>query len=448
MSEKRKKQSHTLMPNINVHAAGIDIGSKSHFIAVGQNPEDVKEFGINTLGHKKAVAYLKEKQIETIAMESTGSYWQTLFAVLQEEGFKVLLVPGNQTKNGIKKTDVKDCQHIQKLHMLGLLTGCFQPTEQTMKIRNLSRHRGSMVEQAAKYSNKIQKVLRLMNIRLDDSVRDPVGKTGMMIIEAILAGQRDANVLVQLVDCRVKKKKEEILLNLQGQWNDELLYELKDCVDLLKLHNKKIDDCDKQIDQILSRQTHHVTLPENLTLAKKQEKGKHACKANLSEYSYKLFGVDLMEINGIGPGVLLNIISEIGLDIHKFTTAKHFCSWLRLAPNNRITGGKVISSKTEKSKSILSKSFKDAANAIGLSKKEDSLSYFFRKIAYKKGRGAAIKATAKKIATIVYKMITEKKPYQPLPQEQYIEQLRLRKIKFLRKDMLKFNITNAELAMC
>jgi transposase len=443
----KKEQKNALMPIINSYAAGIDVGAKSHFIAVGQKSEDVKEFGINSKEHQKAIDYLKAHHIKTIAMESTGSYWQTLFVVLQEAGFEVILVPGNQTKNGIKKTDIKDCQWIQKLHALGLLSGCFLPSQQTMQIRNLSRHRASLIEQVARYTNKIQKTLRLMNIRLDDSIRDTVGKTGMRIIEAILAGERDAKVLVQLVDCRVKKNKEEIILNLQGQWNNELLYELQDCVDLLKIHNKKIEECDKKIDDILKHQTQQGALSEDFTLAKKQEKGKHSCKVNLSEYSYKIFGVDLMAINGIGPGVVLSIISEMGLDIHKFATAKHFCSWLRLAPNNKISGGKILSSKTQKTKNILSKAFKDAANAIGLSKKEDSLSYFFRRIGYKKGRGAAIKATAKKIATIVYKMITEKKPYQPLPQEQYIEQLRMRKIKFLKKDMLKFHITNAELSM-
>lgn len=442
------KQKNESMPIINFHAAGIDVGSKSHFIAVGQNPEDVKEFGISTLEHQKAIKFLQEHKINSIAMESTGSYWQNLFAVLQEAGFEVMLVPGNQTKNGIKKTDVKDCQWIQKLHMLGLLSGCFLPNDQTMRIRNISRHRGSLIEQSAKYTNKIQKALRLMNVRLDDSIRDTVGKTGMAIIEAILNGERNAKVLVQLVDCRVKKSKEDIVLNLQGQWNNELLYELKDCVDLLKLHNQKIEGCDKQIADILEEQTHLVEIPLNLSLAKKQEKGKHACKANLSEYSYKLFGVDLMAINGIGPGVLLTIVSEVGLDIHKFANAKCFCSWLRLSPNNKISGGRVLSSKTEKTKSVLSKAFKDAANAVGLSKKEDTLSYFFRKIAYKKGRGAAIKATAKKIATIVYKMITEKKSYQPVPQEQYVEQLKLRKIKYLKKDMQKYNITEAELSTC
>ena len=286
-----------------------------------------------------------------------------------------------------------------------------------------------------------------MNIRLDAAIRDVVGKTGMSIIESILAGERDAKVLVQLVDCRVKKSKEEILLNLQGQWSDELLYELKDCVELLKIHNQRIEDCDQRIATILDQQTKETNLPTTIELTIKQEKGKHSCKANLSEYGYKLFGVDLMAINGVGPGVLLNIISEIGLDIHKFKSAKHFCSWLRLSPNNKISGGKILSSRTEKTKSILSKSFKDAANAVGLSKKEDSLSYFFRKIGYKKGRGAAIKATAKKIATITYKMIVEKVPYQPVAQEQYVAQMRQRKIKYLQKDMIKYNITNLDLTM-
>lgn len=442
MNKKKKTEP---MFVVNEFAAGIDVGSKSHFIAVGQKPQDVKEFGVSTIEHEKAIEFLRFHRIKSIAMESTGSYWQNLFFVLQQAGFEVLLVPGKQTKNGIKKTDVLDCQWIQKLHMLGLLTSCFLPSEELLKIRTLTRHRNSLVEQTAKYSNKIQKSLRLMNIRLDDSIRDVAGKSGMKIIHAILNGERDAKILVELVDSRVKKSKEEIINNLQGQWNDELLYELKDRVELLKIYNERIGSCDKQIENILLKQTAQVQLPENFKASKKQTKGKHACDMNISELAYKLFGVDLMSINGIGPGVLMNIVSEIGMDITKFATAKHFCSWLRLAPNNRISGGKVLSSKSERTKSILSKSFKDAANAVGLSKKEDSLSYFFRKIGYKKGRGAAIKATAKKIATIVYNMITKKTPYQPIPTVQYLEQLRQRKIKFLQKDIKKYNINILDL---
>ena len=444
MDKKEKKISVSV---INEYAAGIDVGSKSHFVAVGQQLQDVKEFSVNTRGHLQMIEFLQSHQIKTIAMESTGNYWQTLFSVLQDAGFEVLLVPGNQTKNGIKKTDVKDCQWIQKLHMLGLLSGCFLPDEQTMRLRNISRHRGSLVEQSAKYTNKIQKALRLMNIRLDDSIRDVVGKTGLSIIEAILAGERDATKLVELVDCRVKKSKEEILLNLHGQWNEELLYELKDCVELLKIHNLKIADCDAKIESILNEFTNEIVIPKNLSLEKKQEKGKHACSAKLSEHGYKLYGVDLMAINGIGPGVMLNILSELGLSIHKFETVKQFCSWLRLSPNNKISGGKILSSRTEKTKSILSKAFKDAANAVGLSKKDDALCLFFRKISFKKGRGAAIKATARKIAIIVYKMITTKQAYQPMKNEVYLNIQRIRKIKFLQKDMQKYNISAIDLQL-
>jgi transposase len=440
-----KQKKEITMPVINYHVAGIDIGSKSHFVAIGQNKEDVKEFGINTVEHKKLVDYLKSNGIEKIAMESTGNYWQTLFAKLQESNFEVILVPGSQTKNGIKKTDVLDCQWIQRLHSLGLLSGCYLPDEETMRIRNLARHRSSLVEQAARYSNKIQMTLRLMNIRLDVSIRDVVGKTGMAIIEAILAGERKAEKLVELVDCRVKKSKEEIVLNLNGQWNDELLYELDDCVSLLKLYNSKIAKIDIMLQQILEEINIGKVIPNDIILTKKQEKGKHACAASLSQHGYLMYETDLMAIPGVGPGIMLSIISELGRSIYKFHTAKEFCAWLRLAPNNKISGGKIISSKTPLSKNSLSKAFKDAANAIGLSKSDDSLCAFFKKIAFKNGRGAAIKATARKLATIVYKMIFTKMPYSPQSIKVFTQKQQNNKIKQIKKTLEKYNISITDL---
>ena len=382
-----QKKKETTMPVIHMNAAGIDVGSRSHFIAVGQRPEDVKEFNVSTDGHQAAVMFLKSNGITSIAMESTGSYWQTLFRVLQQEGFEVLLVPGNQTKNAKGKTDVKDCQWIQKLHSLGLLTGSFLPDEQTMRLRNIQRHRFSLIETAAKYTNKIQKALRLMNIRLDTSIRDVAGKTGRAIIESILSGQRSPSELVKLVDARVKKSKQEIEKNLHGQWNDELLYELKDCYDLLKIHEQKINECDLKIDQILREQTQHIDFNVGTPLTKKQNKGKHQCKIDLPKYCYQIYGTDIFAINGVGVGTALNLISEMGLGIYKFDSAKKFTSWLRLSPNNKISGGRILSSRTEKSKNVLTKSLRDAANAVGLSKKDDYLSTFFRKIAFKKGNG-------------------------------------------------------------
>lgn len=430
---------------VHPKAAGIDVGSKSHFVCVGQKSDQVKEFGINTSDHQDLINYLKDHGIESIAMESTGSYWQSLFMLLQEAGFHVLLVPGSQTKIGIKKTDVLDCQHIQKLHMLGMLTGCYLPDETTARIRTIARHRAFLVEQAAKNTNKISKALRLMNIRLDNSIRDVVGKTGKAIIEAILNGERDASKLVEFVDCRVKKPKKEIALNLAGQWNDELLYELRDSYDLLKIYNDKLQNCDVVIEQILDEININKTMDTSIQLAKKQEKGKNACKASLSEQGYKLYGVDLMAIPGIGPGVMLTMLSELGTSISKFDSSKQFCSWLRLSPNNKISGGKILGKKPMPTKNLLSKAFKDAANAVGLSKQDDGLCSFFRKIAFKKGRGAAIKATARKIATIVYTMIVAKKCYEPLSREGYQEAQRKRKIKYITETMKKLNISTIDL---
>ena len=442
------KQKETRMPIINFNAAGIDVGSRSHYIAVGQGADDVREFGVSTHGHTAAITYLTEQGIKSIAMESTGSYWQSLFNVLQEAGFEVLLVPGNQTKNARSKTDVKDCQWIQKLHTLGMLTGSFLPDEQTMRIRNISRHRSSLVETAARYTNKIQKVLRLMNIRLDVCIRDVVGKTGRAIIESILNGERDGAELVKLVDSRVKKSQQEIVQNLQGQWNNELLYELKDCYELLQVHEQRILNCDKELDIILAQQQIQDNIDVNSPLVKKQTKGKHSCTVDLSTYCYKILGTDIFAINGIGPNTGLNFISEVGVNIFKFGTAKQFTSWLRLSPNNRKSGGKILSSRTDKTKAILTKALRDAANAVGLSKKNDYLVMFFKKIAFKKGRGAAITATARKIAVILWNMIVKKEPYNPIKSEEYLSQMRQRKIKFMKRDIQKMKITIDELSIC
>ncbi len=194
------------MQVINSQAAGIDVGSRSHFVATGQGPEDVREFGVYTEDHENRIHWLTVEKITTVAMESTGSYWQTLFSALPRAGFEVLLVNGRQIKNVKGKTDVKDCQWIQRLHCLGLLTGSFLPSEQIERLRTYQRHRNWLVEQCAKMTNKIQKALRLMNIRLDVALSDVVGKSGRKIIQAILEGNRDGEQLSLLADPRVKKQ--------------------------------------------------------------------------------------------------------------------------------------------------------------------------------------------------------------------------------------------------
>jgi len=432
------------MEIVNPHAAGIDVGSKSHMVAVGQNEKsDVREFNVYTCGHEEMIVWLKEKSITTIAMESTGSYWQTLFSALEEAGFELILVNGKQIKNVKGKTDVMDCLWIQKLHSLGLLTGSFLPCEHISKLRTFYRHRCWLIEESSKLTNKMQKSLRLMNIRLDVAINDIMGKSGKRIIEAILHGERDGDILASLVDGRVKKSKEEIAKSLQGQWKEELLYELMDCYQLYKYLSEKIVCCDKQMEALLERNTSQSNNVPNTQLAKKQ-KGKNQIGFDLIKLSYLYYGVDLFEIEGLSYNTVMAIISEVGTDIEKFKSSKQFVRWLRIAPNNKISGGKLISSRTPKGKNSLAIAFRNAANTIER-KKQGHLYSFFKRIAYKKGRGAAVTATARKIAVIVWNMCVKHENYKPMDEMMYQKKIRDQIIKNMQNKIRRLKVSFNEL---
>lgn len=440
-----KRRNFESMPLVRSHAAGIDVGSRSHYVAVGQDQEkDVAAFGVYAGDHEKLIVFLKAHKIVTIAMESTGSYWQALFYALQTAGFEVLLVSGHQTKNVRAKTDVKDCVWIQKLHSLGLLSGCFLPDNHTAKMRTLQRHRNSLIEEAAKMSNKMQKVLRLMNLRLDVVINDITGKTGMSIIEAILNGERDGKMLSQLADARIKKSREEIAQALQGHWNEELLYELHDCYELYSTFQAKIKACETKLQNILEEFTEDVVVDPDATLTKKQTKGKNQPKFDLPTLSYKFYGVDLFAIESISSSTVLTLICEMGHGVYKFPSAKAFTSFLRLAPNNRVSGGKVLSGKTPKGSNQLALALRNAANTIDRTK-DGVLTRFFKRKAYQKGRGAAITATARKLAVIIWNMIVKKEPYQPIDTEFHKELIKQKTIATMKKQMLKMGIQPQEL---
>lgn len=429
------------MKIVHSHAAGIDVGSKTHYAAVGQQPDDIRCFGVYTDDHEAMAAWFKERGVTTVAMESTGSYWQTLFASLQSAGFEVLLVNGRQIKNVKGKTDVKDCAWIQRLHSLGLLTGSFLPREEVAKVRTFYRHRLSLIELSAKMSNKMQKALRLMNVRLDVALRDITGKSGRRIIEAILDGERDGKNLAELADERVKKSKEEIALSMQGHWQEEYLYELKDCYELYKIFQEKLDACDKEMEKLLQQQIKTVADNENpLPKLKRKKHRKNQIKFDLSQMSYQYTGVDLFAIEGVSYNTIIALIAEVGHDINKFATAKQFVSWLRLAPNNKISGNKLISSRTPKGKNKLALALRQAANTVEQMKK-GALVSFFKRIAYKKGRGAAITATARKIAVIMWKMLTLKVPYKPMDETTYHEKIKEKVLKNIKSKMKRMNIS-------
>ncbi len=251
LNESKKQES---MPIVNAKAAGIDVGSRSHLVSIGQQVGDIREFGCYTHELHDLCRWLKEKEITTVALESTGSYWRSLFIMLQDYGLNPILVNGRFTKNVKgKKTDVLDCQWIQKLHMLGLLEGSFIPDLFTETLRQYCRHRQSLLEDAAGYIKKMQKALRLTNIRLDLALRDVTGVSGRAIIDAILSGERDPKALSNLVHMKVRKSKEEIAEALTGDWRNEYLFELRQSYEIYQYFHLKIDDCDLEIEKILNR---------------------------------------------------------------------------------------------------------------------------------------------------------------------------------------------------
>ena len=445
-----KKGKIEKMPVVNPFAAGIDVGGKIHYVAVGQSRENVRQFGVFTGDLHECAKWLISEGITTVAMESTGDYWRALFIILQDYGLEVILVNGKYTKNVKgKKTDVLDCQWIQKLHSLGLLESSFLPDSFTESVRQVSRHRKNLVENAADYINKMQKALRQMNLRLDNVLRDVTGESGQAIIKAILKGEHDPKKLADLANYKVHASKDEIAKALTGDWRKEYILELKHSFELFHIFRDKISECDNEIEKLLKKEIEFKYQSGN---KKKQYKPTNRKKVNkndpkieLEKFCYQLSGgIDLIQVPAIGRNTLLSLISEVGFDLSKFPTSKQFASWLGLAPNNKVSGGKVISSHTPKRKNRLSEALQRAANVIG-NMKDNPLSEFFRRVSFKKGRMSAITATARKLAVIIWNMLTKKENYKPIENDKYKEKIRTQRIKNIKKQLTSLNISQDEL---
>lgn len=435
---------------INFYCAGIDIGSRSHFVAIGQGINDVKEFGVYAEDLESICNWLKENRITSVAMESTGSYWQNLYAELAKNGFDIVLANGKFTKNAKgKKTDVKDARWIQKLHALGLLSSSFLPDETTEILRTYCRQRTNWLQLAAEASNKMQKYLKLLNMRLDVVVKDVCGLTGMKIIEDISNGNLDPESLAKHRHYNCRKSEQEIAKALKGNNRQDFLFGLKQEFESYQFYQKKIEACDQQIDKFLKKHINLDPLKKKLKTKTKTYKrvNKNAPKIELNQMAFQYFGgIDLMEIEGVSHATVLTIISEIGPEgFFEFPTSKHFTSWMRLAPNNKISGGKVLSHRTLKGSNRMKTALRQAANAIG-NLKDTHLSNFFRKIAFKKGRQVAISATARKLAVIIWNMVTKKQAYQPPTEYLFLDQKRkLGLVNRIKKQINKFDIKPEDL---
>lgn len=443
-----KEENQISMDLINPKAAGIDIGSRSHFVAIGQKETDVREFGVYNEDLKSISNWLKNNDIESVAMESTGTYWQALHAFLIADGFEVILCNGKFTKNiKGKKTDVQDCQWIQKLHSIGLLSGSFLPDLQTEQLRTYCRHRSNLIDVSADTSKKMQKYLRLLNLRLDVIVKDICGLTGLKMIEAICNGETCAEKLAELRNGNCKKSEEEMAKALQSNGRKDFLFGLNQEFKMYKNLQGQIKECDNEIEKLLQEQIdnnqnkkQHYTDPK--THKRINKNTPKNIDLNLIGYQY-FEGVDLLAIEGFSHQTLLTLMSEVGLEgIKKFDSAKQFASWLRLTPNNKISGGKVLSSRIPKGSNRLKIALRNAANAIGNLKESTPLRDFFHRINFRKGRVSAISATARKLGIIIWNMVVKNIPYQNPKEYLYLDQKRkLAVLKRLQKQVENYNFS-------
>lgn len=425
---------------LNPLVAGIDVSDTEMMVAFPINPEqlEVRSFGCFTRDLRAIAACLKEYGITSIAMESTGVYWIALFLLLQEQGFEVYLVNAKHVKNVTgRKDDQSDAEWIQKLHSCGLLQASFQPDNMTRTLRELVRHRKNLVRTAATYLNRMQKALELMNIKLHTLISDIDGKTGTLIIEAILAGERDPEKLADLRDSRIKASREDIIKSLEGYWTTEQLFVLRQCYETYRFHYQKIAECDQQIENQLTAQiaSQNEGVIPTITKVNRKRSHKRPLPFDLTSELKEILGVDVTGIFGISELSALSIYAEVGQDMSKWKTAHHFTSWLGLTPNTKISGGKVISSRIRKKKHNAGQAFRVAAQSLDHTK--GPLGDYYRRIKAIAGAPKAVVAAARKLAIIYYQMVRNKEAFNPQALLDYQELYKYKKINQLKQRIAK-----------
>ena len=347
-------------------------------------------------------AWLKKCGVKTIAMESTGIYWIPVFQILEASGFEVMLVNARHIKNvPRRKTDVKDAQWIQQLHSYGLLNASFRPEDQICELRAFTRQRDRLTKNAATHVNRMQKALGEMNIQLHHVISDVTGLTGMNIIKAIVDGERDPVKLAAFRDNRIKSDEKPIIKALEGDYRKEHLTVLKQELEIYEFYQKQIKECDEAIEECYKKFDKHSD--GDFINGKKERKNKNSPNFDLQQLLYDATGVDFTKIPGLGGLTTQTIISEVGLDMSKWPTEKHFASWLGFSPTNKVTGGKVFDTRTKKVKNKASTAFRMAALNLGRGK--SAIAGFYRRIKGKLGTPKAITATARKLACMFYRLL-------------------------------------------
>jgi transposase len=419
----------------NPGAAGIDVGAETHWVAVPaeRDPEPVRRFGTCTADLEALATWLQACGVTTVAMESTGVYWIPLYELLEARGLQVLLVDARQVARapGRPKTDVKDCQWIQRLHSYGLLSAAFRPAEQVVVLRAYLRQRDMLVTYAGQHIQHMQKALEQLNVKLTEVVSDITGVTGMGIIQAILRGERDPSQLAKLRDPRCKESEATIARALQGTWREEHLFALRQALALYEFYHRQIDDCDRAIEAHLrtfADQSGGKVLPYR---PRRRKRAANEPRFDARARLYCACGVDLTAIEGIDETTALVLLSEIGTAMSRWPSLKHFCSWLGLCPQHKISGGRILSRRVRRGSSRAKRALRLAARSLHHSK--SALGAFFRRIKARHGTPMAITAAAHKLARLVYTMLKHGTDYVALEMAAYEAKYRERKLQGLTR---------------
>jgi transposase len=424
------------LPVLRPHACGIDIGSRSHWVCVGFTTEAdsclTGEFPAHTDGLKAIAAFLREHQVNTVAMESTGIYWVPLYELLAAEGFEVLLVDPSYSHQlrGRPKTDRRDCQWIYRLHSVGLLAAAFRPDEQTCRLRAYLRQRAGLIRSASRHVQHMQKALEQMNLKLTEVLSDITGLTGRLIIRAILRGTRAPEKLAKYRDKGCKASEAQIAQALTGTYREEHLFELKLAHEAWQFCLRQVEKVDEQIALQLGRMKSDRALPPLRPKARPKRRV-NSPAFDVRAALYHVVGLDLTEIEGISELTALTIISEIGPGVSRFASVKKFCSWLGLCPNWKKTGGRVRSSRTRRGVNRAALAFRLSAQSLHHS--QGALGGFLRRMKGRLGAQAAVTATAHKVARIVYLALKQGMTYVRQNQEEYEAQMKEKQIKALRR---------------
>jgi transposase len=424
------------MPVRHDHAAGIDVGDCTHWVCVESTPDNtdtVREFPAHTAGLRQLVGWLRQCAVTTVALEATGVYAHVLFLTLLEAGFVVVMTAPQFARQikGRPKTDKRDCQWIQRLHKHGLLPAIFQPDEATQTLRDYVRQRANLVRLSGQHIQRMQKALQLMNLKLTKVLGDVTGVTGLKIIHAILAGQRDPHKLAQLRDRRCQHSVAEIAQALDGRYRAEHVTELRCCLTLWEKYQEVIGALDAAIDAHLRTMRRQTELPPLLPKTRMRGRKPHDPRFDVREALYYATGVDLTAIEGIDEVHALTLVSELGSDFSKWPTVKQFTCWLGLCPNWHKTGGKVKSSATRKGKGRAARTLGLAAWSLMRSK--SYLGAYLRRQRSRLGAAKAITATAHKLARIVYNLMRYGLAYVKQTEAAYAEQVRERLEKQLHR---------------